>query len=884
MIRLITVLSLLLSVPGPSAWAAVVEFRLGAAASAPSGAVGRLPVILPLSASWTAPSFSPSVAPLGTGVVPAAAPTFAAPALAAPALSAAPAAAALPAKASALVPSAAAARPAAPAASETSSSGAESREADLDASAAAVLFDGGAATRVHLTGLGRAPVSIPLSQLGAALAADPAYRAALLRSGKVRAVLSRDADKKAAAASLAGSLKALGIDAKVEVETLAPSRPAPARTAAVSVEEVPERKTGELAFLARQFRASMTRPSRTETLGGLLTRAPFIAINVLAFAPLYLPHHPYAFAAIAGLTIGLKTFHSFWVDGWAAFQNRLVRLRGIPYLTAFNLVYGQIVAAVYRVISWTALPGIIPPWTLAYWRDMGIVTLAGTFIGTLASQGVNELYEKGLLSRHGRSFFLLARALILDADGYFFKTGLMGSFWIVFTVHQALDLILYMVSARAKPRAVLYLASEEISRSAEFAALYPSTTASAARESGLRRALEAVRKNPIAALLARPFRRESKVPPLAAAYRRALADPSLTDEAVLSRIGRVTPALDAHGAPVPATREGGISVPVLAADAEGRQMVFKPIRMSPADALYPYERMKLLREVAGSAIMRRFGVPTVDYRLARGVIDGRETLGIVSPFLTLRHPAAGSDEEERLAGSDAFARGSVVDAWMGNTDRITNRGNLWISGEAGETGVIFGDFDQAFRAGVAVLGVPKMPLAFHARFSASAAAARAVAEIAALDDAAVRRLAAESLAGTDGFGAGAADYLGRVLIENRDALRRGALGEGAGGFRLSADAADALADAVLADKTRPIGSAEQLDAALDGVVSLWTHPELKEPTRDILRRAVDNRLAGRREAVEPPAGRMDLLQPLMNFIYMKVSPEAAIAGGIGYYP
>ncbi|MFI5346348.1 MAG: hypothetical protein ACHQ51_08235 [Elusimicrobiota bacterium] len=893
MIRFLTALSLLISMPGPSAWAAVVEVKLSAASfAAEPGAGARMPAVMPLgslpargapSAAISSPMSAPAQAPSAAATVAA---TLAAPA---PALAALPAAAATllkalmappgaPSKTSAAAPVARAvlAATALPAVKDPAP---EQNSAEADAA-----FDG---RRVFLTGLGRTPRSVLVSELSAVLAADPAYRAALLRSGKIRAILPQsagsNAEKRAAAAELGVFLKTLGIKSKPEIETVAPPRKTPAAEKAGAPAEAPAKDANEAVFLARQLRASVTMPSRAEFMGGLFTRVPFIAINVLAFAPLYLPRHPVAFAAIAGLTIGLKTFHSFWVDGWAAFQNRLARLRGIPYLTGFNLVYGQIVAAIYRTISWTALKGIVPPWTLQYWRDMGIVTLIGTFIGTLASQGVNELYEKGVLSRNGRSFFLLTRALVLDADGYFFKTGLMGSFWIIFGIHQALDFLLYVVSVKMKPRAVLYFASEEIAASNEFRALYPVSPGNA-RPSALSQALDAVRKNPLVALIGKLFRRHE--PDVVRAYDRALTDPSLTDASVLSKIARVTPKLDAAGYALPATREGGISVPVLADDAAGNRVVFKPIRMSPQDPLYPYERMKLLREVVGSAVMRRFGVPTVDYRLGRAMLDGREVLGVYSAFIEVRSPAAGSAEEDMLSRSDAFARGSVVDAWMGNTDRILNRGNLWIRGVEGAAETVFGDFDQAFRSGASVLGVPKMPLAFHERFMSSDSAKRTVAEIGALDDITIRKLVDEALKSAGGFGKDSRGYLTAVLTGNRDLLRAGALNAVPGGPRvtLSPKASEILADAVLKDTTRAPGTEEQLDEALRDVVYLWTHPELRGLTKDVLRRAVANRRSGRSEKIELPPERLDLLQPLMNFIYVKVSPAEAIAGGIGYYP
>jgi hypothetical protein len=944
-LRLLTALAVLAGVPGPVAWSQVAEIRLAVPASSGAGAAAAVPSAASLSASplasvagWSAPAASnlaaaPAPAPAlavaaaasaqAAGLPAEAAGRASAPAapLAAPASAAAassPETAAADALAIELIPAAAAA----PNRADAAAPAAKPRFSFLGLAAlfsgrkADAAFDGRAAKgefdpstlQVHLTGPGRRPVSLPLSELGAALAADPAYREALARSGRVRWVVRQgatDASGRGLAAELTGFLKGAGVKRALEIESIAAPRaaaaaptvdasapaaaaPSPSGTGVRGALAAVFSPARELAFLAAQFKTSITRPSRDEVVGGLLSRAPFIAINVLAFAPLYLPHHPVAFALLAGLTLGLKTFHSFWVDGWAAFQNRLARLRGIPYLTGFNLVYGQIVAAIYRTISWSALPGVVPPWRLSYWRDMGVVTLLGTFIGTLASQGINSLYEKGVLSRKGRSFFIQARALTMDGSGYFFKTGLMGSFWIIFGVQQALDFSFYLVSALMKPRAVLYIAAEGVSASPEFKSLYPAAGGAVA-EPSLKRALKALGDGALVGPFLRLFRRSNgkadHAKDLARAYERALADPSLEDAAVLARFERVTPRLGPEGWALPATSEGGISVPVLVDDAQGRPGVFKPIRMEASNPLYPYERMKLLREIAGSAVMRRLGVPTVEYRLARASLDGREVLGVVSPFMTIRHPVAGSAEERRLIASETFARGAVADAWLGNTDRIVNRGNLWIEGEGEGSGMVFGDFDQAFRDGVSVLGVPKVPLAFHDGSVSAPAAARALEDVRRLDDASIRGLVDAAIASVGGYGAASREYLSSVLIANRDALRSAdALRAGAGGprVRLSPEAADALADAVL--RGAPDDADRAIDESLRDVVLLWTHPELAAPTKELLKRIVADRRAGRRAAVELGPDRLDLLPVLINFVYAKVTPSAAIAGGIGYYP
>lgn len=919
--RVLTAAALFLSMPGPRAWAAIAEAPAAASASGEAGlsaaSAGALRVgaVAPVALTSFAAPFALAPA-LSAPSAPAAAPAFAA-AAAAAAPAAAPVAAvaapnAVPPSPAAVsaphadvfpiaVDAVASAAPASAALPTAPSlprrfANAIGRRLGLprgapEAAEADQLFDGAnfepGTLRVHLAGNGRAPRSVPLEQLSAALAADPDFRDALARSGRVRLIVRRsapsEAAEKAAVPGLTNYLKSLGVARGVDVETIAPPKPAAvapsaeeaaAATPAGGLLSALASPVRESRFLGRQFSASMSWPNRSEVVGGLFTRVPFIALNVLAFAPLYLPAHPLAFVAIAGLTLALKTFYSFWVDAWAAFQNRLARLRGVPYLAAFNLVYGQLIAALYRAISWTALPNVVPPWALSYWRDMGIVTFVGTFIGTLASQGLNELYEKGVLTRRGRSALIQGRSLLMDGTGYFFKTGLMGSFWPIFAAQQVLDLLLYVVSVRAEPRAVLYIAAADVSASPEFAALYPVTAAPVARASGLARARQALLENPLSRALAKLWSwARRRGPPLADQYDRALSGASLTNPSVLSALPTVTPRLDAAGAPVPATREGGISVPVLVDLADGRRGVFKPIRMAPSDPLFPYERMKLLREIVGSHLMRAFGVETLDYRLARATLDGREVLGIASPFTALHQPVAGSPEEDRLVASESFARGSVVDAWLGNTDRILNRGNLWASDEG--SAVLFGDFDQGFRDGVEVLGVPKLPLVYHSGAASTAAVEKTRAQIAALSDRAIAQLVDGALAQTSGYGVESREYLVAILCRNRDALRRSdALApRAAPHLRLNAAQAAALADAAQAG-----------DASLRDVVYLWNHPELEAPTRALLDRLVADRRAGRSGAVELPPEQLELLPVLMNLVYVRLSARRAIESGLGYYP
>lgn len=791
-------------------------------------------------------------------------------------------------------------------------------------------FDPGG-VMVHLAGLGRETVSVPLARLGAALDADPAFRDALNRNGRVRWVVRRageppaaadakssklgsflsalrtvdpaEAAQKRDAPALKSYLESFGVQRPVDLESMAALKTEKDAVEAEAAEPAaPTSVLGKIAaepgWLRRQFRSSVTPPTRDEIVTGVYTRLAFIALNVYFLAPTFLPHHVVAFLMLAGLTVVLKTFHSFWVDSWATFRGRLARLRGMGYLAGFDFLYGQLVAMIYRTISYFSLPNITPFWTVQYWKDMGIMTFIGTIVGTIAAQSLTDLYEKGVISRKGRSTANQVRMLAMDGSGYFFKTGLMHNFWPIFLAQQGLDVLLSLFAWRSKPRAILYISTSELSLAQDYREQYPVQRDAAAkpRLPLSARIKGAIGGHPLAIALRGAWdwaRRRTAVLPiftmlagnavggstLARSYQDALAGKSMKDAKVLARLPLLTLRLDPKGHPLPATSGGGISVPLLVTDSDGTTGVFKPIRMDAAHPLYPYERMKLLREVVGGSLMRQFGVATLDYRLARAVLDGREVLGVVSPFIDVREPVAGSAEERRLTATEAFARGSVIDAWMGNTDRILNRGNLWVQGQGPASAMIFGDFDQSFRDGVEVLGVPKLPLSFHGGGVDRAAAAKARAEITALSDRQIRRLVDAALSRSAGFGAEARDYFARVLIRNRDDLRRPeALGAADGlRVRLSVEQASALAEAALA-------APEEGGDDLKDVVYLWDKPELVAPTRALLTRLVADKRAGRPQAVELPPEQLALLPVLMNLVYVRLTPERAIRAGIGYYP
>jgi hypothetical protein len=651
----------------------------------------------------------------------------------------------------------------------------------------------------------------------------------------------------------------------------------------------------EAAFVWREFRTSLSLPSKEEVGLTLLARSWPVYFSATAYIALFLPGHPAQFAAIMALTLALKAFHGFWVDTWATFQDRITRKRSYTYSTMFNLVYGQVTGIFFRLIAWSAIPNTVAPWMLTYWRDMGIMTLVGTFFGTLGSQAINDLYNGGVISRRSRSWILVGRSTAFDLPGLFFRVGLMKLFWISFAIQQSLDVVTYLAAQFFRRRAILYVVAPEVAASPEFRGRYAMTPE--APVSAVRKAMRALIDNPVVYPFAALWRwlagrRAAKAAALAGAvglYAGAVASPSFSNPAVLAALPVAELEL-ADGKPVPVSARG-ITKPVFSRSASGARGVFKPVRMPTTDPLYPYERIKLMRDVVSAKIMAGLGVPTVAYRLVRANLDGREVLGIESPFVPMTSLKHTPELADKIVNSDDFVRGSVIDAWLGNVDRIQNRGNLWVLESPEGPRVIFGDYDQGLRLGLEIFGVPKVPTGVFGRHAAKSPEAlhRAVSDILALSDADIAAFVDAAIADMSGFGAESAPYLKAVLMENRESLRRRDpfIGLASGldpPLRLDAAVAAALADGVLQGRRPADAEVPALvDAALKELISLWDKPAQVEPTRALLERVVRARLAGRDEAVDAIAGGPEMLKVLTNFAYMRLEPAAAMAAGTGYH-
>ncbi|MBI2362996.1 MAG: hypothetical protein HYV15_06410, partial [Elusimicrobia bacterium] len=367
------------------------------------------------------------------------------------------------------------------------------------AAQAAVLnqaFDG-STVKVFLTQHGSEPVAVTLPSLRARLAADPAYAKALNASGQVR-IVAGGALSDAGAEAVKEALAEAGVTAPVAVERIALT-PAREEAKAGDMKSAPSNRLlriltapfREAAFLGRTLAAAYTKPTKAEFWGGVISKGPAFVLSAMWWAKLFLPVHPAAFAAALGFSLALQAFHGVWINTWQNFQNLISRQRGLGYQTVFNFFYMQSTSALFRLISYAVIAGTVPPWALAYWRDMGIATVLGTFFGTLGYAGVNGLYDKGRISRRTRSYIQQGRDLFFLLAGTFFASGSMTVFWTLFVIQQSVDISLYILGQRAKARPIAVAADAAVAETGDFKSVYSMTDA-APRPSALRQALDAV--------------------------------------------------------------------------------------------------------------------------------------------------------------------------------------------------------------------------------------------------------------------------------------------------------------------------------------------------------------------------------------------------------
>lgn len=209
----------------------------------------------------------------------------------------------------------------------------------------------------------------------------------------------------------------------------------------------------ELAYVAASVRKSFEAPTGPQVLVGVLTKGPVFVTAVSTWTAVFLPQHVLAFALLLSFSTVLEVFHGVFASTWLNTLQRLERERGLLYLMSFNLAYMQSMSATFRTIAWTARPEhTVPPWTLAYWRDMSFMSIVGGMVGALAYSGINALYAKGYVSPNVRTYIQHLRDFFTFGNGVFFDVGLMFIFWSIFFFKQCLDVALYLFGKHAKPR------------------------------------------------------------------------------------------------------------------------------------------------------------------------------------------------------------------------------------------------------------------------------------------------------------------------------------------------------------------------------------------------------------------------------------------------
>jgi hypothetical protein len=497
-----------------SAAAQVVGAAESGSASASAGgssAAGAVSAAAPAPLALTAQVFAapltagamtaaPAASPAGVRIALAAPSTLAAAAAPAPAPARVAAArpAALESPASLEAPSSAKALSAAPAASAAGparkeKAGSDSFEAaGEDARAGAALFDG-QKVKVFMVSHGRAPVETTLASLDSALKANPDAAAGLNKNGVVRLVLgNRSAAELAASpefkakypgalgiaevspvkqawSGIVGNplLKLIALPFKLLYRAVRPGpkektgRPDAPRFTLAGVAALPGRVIAESRFLGRTFRDAMTKPLTSEVLGGIATKSWPLAVSIGVYWTTVGLAHPVAMAGLMALSLSQEIFHGIFLNTWNNFQESLSRLRGFSYQMYFNLAYMQGFGAMYRAFSWSANPHkTIPPWSPFYWKDVLVMSLVGTFFGTLGYNGLNTLYSKGRLKRWQRSGIQQLRDVLFLLAGPFFATGSMHAFWALFIFQQSLDFTIALIAWRARTRTILYAVAE----------------------------------------------------------------------------------------------------------------------------------------------------------------------------------------------------------------------------------------------------------------------------------------------------------------------------------------------------------------------------------------------------------------------------------------
>lgn len=261
----------------------------------------------------------------------------------------------------------------------------------------------------------------------------------------------------------------------------------------------------EAKFLGKAFAASLVKPLPSEILGGIATKSFPLVTSIGVYWTAVGLAHPFALAGLIALSVTQEVFHGFFLKSWNNFQENLRRARGFNYQMFFNLAYMQGFGTLYRLLSWTANPAsVTPPWSVHYWKDMAVMSVVGTFFGVLGYNSLNQLYAKGAIKRWQHSGIQQLRDLCFLLAAPFFASGSMTMFWSIFLFQQSLDLAIAIWAGNARARPIVFVTSDAVAATPEFADKYPA--AGAAVEHPLKQAGKAVVDNPLVRLMTWPVR------------------------------------------------------------------------------------------------------------------------------------------------------------------------------------------------------------------------------------------------------------------------------------------------------------------------------------------------------------------------------------------
>ncbi len=231
---------------------------------------------------------------------------------------------------------------------------------------------------------------------------------------------------------------------------------------------------------------------------------------------------------------------------------------------------------------------------------------------------------------------------------------------------------------------------------------------------------------------------------------------------------------------------------LLARNADGEKMVLK---VEPARTTEESQRRTQwwAAQLVASQAFQQLGANAVPYHYARA----GDKEGLSCPFREFSLYSENRNVEIR--NPDRMIRSMVVNAWLGDFDRIIKDDNIWLE-PTGE--VLLGDMGCAGLREVQAFGcLPKVHLNLFARYCTRENVEAALGDIRKLTDAEIRFMVADAVSGLPGADTRVVERLSRDLTHNRDMLRAGnpfecLLGDEPPVFRMPEKMAGKLLDAV----------------------------------------------------------------------------------------